>query len=549
MLTTAIDLFSSFSFYQLLIAISGLASFVLGILIYSQDTTKRRSKFFLLLTGVLLWFGSTIAFLGVAPSSAVPSILIMLYLSAGMVPFVAFLFLDVPTVKGVPKSLWHHLAVFTPPLLIVFAILSPSFIERDTVDYNNIRDGFFFGKRYFLYIFYQVAFFIAVLWSLFNKYRLSAGIFKLQARDMLVVFTVSVSIFATLILLYPGLSDIYELFLFGYISVSVGALGIGLILIKYNFWSIEIIAVKFLTLITIFILLARFFFSDSLLGVVVNAIVTIIIILASFFLVENTKHEIESRDGIARLLYEINEIKQRLAVLDKKKSEFLAIASHHLRDPLTAIKGYSSMIIDGSFGEVQPLVLDATVKIFESSKRLITTISDFMNISNIESGNIKFSFTDVDMEKLVTKITNEMSLSARRAGTILDVMIDKNYENYFVVADTEKIRQVIVSIFDNAIKYAPQKEITVLLSKTSDKTKVVLSVSDTGIGMDKSTLEKIFKKFSRASGMTTIYTEGLGLGLYVAQEIVTAHKGRIWAVSEGEGTGATFYVELDAKKA
>lgn len=543
MLATIIELVSRFSLHQWAIAMSALVLFLFGVLIYGQDRTKRRSKFFLFFTGVLLWGGVALAFSRVASPSVLHTALMVLYLSAGMMPLVAFLFLDVPVVKGTSASFWHYLAVFTPPAIIAFAIFYPGFLIKEGV-FNNIREGFFFGRGYLLYFLYQIVFFATVFWSLFKKYRLSSGIFKLQARDMLAVFTASIAIFSGLIFLYPGLSNIYDLFLFGYLSVATSTLGVGFILVKYNFWSIEIIAVEFLSLITVFILFVRFFFLDSFLGVIWNTVLTIVIILASFFLMENIRREIKSRDGIARLLYEIDETKNRLTILDKKKTEFLAIASHHLRDPLTAIKGYSSMIIDGSFGEAPPLVHDAVVKIFESSKRLITTISDFMNISNIESGDVEYSFVNMDMEKLVLKVTNDMMTSAKNIGTALDVITDKNYEDYFIIADTDKIRQVVASLIDNAIKYAPQREITVLLSKTPDTTKVVLSVSDTGIGMDKSTLEKIFKKFSRASDINKIYTEGLGLGLYVAEEIVHAHQGRIWAVSEGEGTGSTFYVEL-----
>ncbi|MBI3634319.1 MAG: hypothetical protein HY228_01735 [Candidatus Yonathbacteria bacterium] len=547
MLATVIELFSRFSVHQGAITISGISLFLFGVLIYRQDQTKRRGKFFLFFTIVLLWWAMALSFLGVAPFSATHTILTILYLGAGAAPLIAFLFLDVPLVRGISASFWHYLAVFVPPIVIAFAILSPGLIIKEAGARDAIKAGFFFGKWYSLYFSYQAIFFVAVLWSLLKKYRQSAGIFKLQARDMLVVFTASAIIFSGSISFYPGLSNIYDLFLFGYTSIAIGAIGVGLILVKYNFWSIEIIAVEFLSIATISILLMRFFFSDSLLGVVVNMTLTIIIIFASFFLIENTKKEIQSKDKVARLFYDIDETKKRLTILEKKKTEFLAIASHHLRDPLTAINGYSSMIIDGSFGETPPFVIDAVVKILDSSKRLITIISDFMNISDIESGDVRYSFIDIDMEKLVLGVINEMRLSAKHAGATLDVIIDKKYENYFVVADMGKIRQVISSLVDNAIKYAPQREITVLLSKNPDKSKVILSISDAGVGMNKSALEKIFKKFSRASGINKIYTEGLGLGLYVAKEIMEAHKGRIWAVSEGEGTGSTFYIELDAK--
>ncbi len=548
MISTIIETFSRFSLIQMIMSVFGVALFLFGLIIHGQDATKRRGKFFLFFTSTLLWWGITIALLGVAPPSMTHVLLVMLYLSAGVTSLVAFLFFDVPIIKGSSTPFLHRIAVFTLSIAIAFAILSPGFIVKNVLVYDNIKIGFFSGKWHIIYVLYQIIFLSAIIWALLKKYRLSAGIFKLQARDMLAVFAISIATFVGLIFFYPGFSGIYDMFFFGYISATIGALGIGFVLVKYNFWSIETIAVKSLAVVIVSILLVNFFFLNSLLWVIFNTILAITIVIASFLLVENTRIETESRDRIARLLYEINEKKDRMALLGKKKSEFFTIASHPLRDPLTAIKGYSSMVIEGSFGETPPLVLDATIKIFESSKHLISIISDFMNISNIESGDIKYIFKDINMEELVISATNDMRLSAKHAGSTLNVIIDEKHNNYIVLADKGKMQMVISSILDNAVKYAPHTEITVLLSKSSDKSKIILSVSDTGIGIDNNAMGKIFKKFVQTNDINKMYTEGLGLGLYVAQEIVSAHKGRIWAVSEGEGTGATFYVELDAKK-
>ncbi|KKT59208.1 MAG: Sensor histidine kinase, partial [Parcubacteria group bacterium GW2011_GWC1_44_26] len=121
-------------------------------------------------------------------------------------------------------------------------------------------------------------------------------------------------------------------------------------------------------------------------------------------------------------------------------------------------------------------------------------------------------------------------------------------EEYVTVGDEGKLRQVVSNLIDNSIKYTPHGEISMLLYKSPDKKKIIFSLSDTGIGMSELTKEKIFKKFSRAEGVSKVYTEGTGLGLYVAKEIVKKHEGRIWAESKGEGHGSSFYVELEAKR-
>ncbi|MGB2580575.1 MAG: HAMP domain-containing sensor histidine kinase, partial [Minisyncoccia bacterium] len=115
------------------------------------------------------------------------------------------------------------------------------------------------------------------------------------------------------------------------------------------------------------------------------------------------------------------------------------------------------------------------------------------------------------------------------------------------VGDDGKLRQVFSNLIDNSIKYTPNGKVSVLLKKSTDGKKIIFNVYDTGIGMSESTIGKIFKKFSRAEGVSKVYTEGTGLGLYVAAEIIKKHEGRIWAESKGEGQGSSFFVELDVK--
>ena len=177
-------------------------------------------------------------------------------------------------------------------------------------------------------------------------------------------------------------------------------------------------------------------------------------------------------------------------------------------------------------------------------------ISDFMDISRIESGDMNYVFTDVDMKKLVLDVVDEMKFEVERMHLEFDLTIDDNPsgdEPFITVGDFGKLHQVVSNLIDNSIKYTPRGNISVLLYKSPDQKKIIFSIADTGIGMNPSTLDKIFKKFSRAEGASKVYTEGTGLGLYVAKEIIKKHEGRIWAESKGEGRGSSFFVELDAK--
>jgi signal transduction histidine kinase len=200
------------------------------------------------------------------------------------------------------------------------------------------------------------------------------------------------------------------------------------------------------------------------------------------------------------------------------------------------------MILDGSFGELTVDAREALERILQSSKRLVVIVEDFMNISKIEKGEINYNFSKVDLNKITQEVVEDAVKSAQESGLKINFNTDGS-TNYFVMSDAGKIRQVISNLIDNSIKYTPHGSINVSL-ENSDDGNIILKISDTGIGMAPETINKIFKKFSRAKEASKFHTGGSGLGLFVAKEIVKAHKGRIWAQSPGLGKGSVFCVEL-----
>ncbi len=312
--------------------------------------------------------------------------------------------------------------------------------------------------------------------------------------------------------------------------------------------TLKIVAVEFFVVVILVTLIIQLFFATSVGDLFIETLIAFLVVFAGFFLVRSMRREIQSKDKIKELYNDLDAIQERLKILDNKKWEFLFVASNDLRDPLTIIKGYASMLLERSFGELSTPVHESVQKIFESSKHLITMISDFMDISNIETGDMGYNFSDVDMRKIVIGVAGGMRKNAEYEKLTFSVSIDGgDEESYVTVADHDKILQVVSSLIDNAIKYTQKGEISVLLSKSTDKKKIIFSVSDTGTGMSENTKENIFKKFSRADDVNKVHTEGTGLGLYVAYEIVKKHEGRIWAESAGEAHGSQFYVELEGK--
>lgn len=278
----------------------------------------------------------------------------------------------------------------------------------------------------------------------------------------------------------------------------------------------------------------------------------ILIAFLSFgiLLIRSVLMEIRAREKIEDLAAKLEFANAKLKQLDEAKSDFLSMATHQLRTPLTAIKGYASMILEGDYGDISEVTKDAVDKIFQSSKRLALIINDFLDLSHIEQGTMQYDFAPMDVKALVKGLMDEFRAvidNSTEKSKVLKISFEADEkENFIASADYNKINQVVSNLIDNSIKYTPKGFVKISLSKITEGGNVLIKIEDSGIGITKETMPNLFKKFGRSKSLNRIYTGGSGLGLYVAGEILKAHGGKVWAESEGEGKGAQFYVELAA---
>jgi signal transduction histidine kinase len=224
-----------------------------------------------------------------------------------------------------------------------------------------------------------------------------------------------------------------------------------------------------------------------------------------------------------------------------EKSEFISFASHQLRTPLTSIKGFASMLLEGDHGDINPEVRDALQKIMVRTNDMVSLIGQYLNKSRMELGQLKYDMNEFDMVDILTQVAKGFKPNADQAKLGLTLSIAAA-QSYRIRADQGKIKEVIGNLIDNSIKYTPQGAIRVALSRIEQTIRI--AISDTGVGMNEATLHDLFKKFSRAKDASKTNILGNGLGLYLAKTIVDAHHGKIWAESAGKGKGSTFFVEL-----
>jgi signal transduction histidine kinase len=195
-------------------------------------------------------------------------------------------------------------------------------------------------------------------------------------------------------------------------------------------------------------------------------------------------------------------------------------------------------------GKIDDQARTGIQRIYESSSTLAEIVDDYLNITRIELGTMQYRFDTISVKALVREVVEELKPNFEKKQTKLLLDIDESAD-YRMSADKSKLKQVFENLIDNAFKYTPKGQVKVSLFRDPKKSKIIVKITDTGIGVSEDNLPKLFEKFSRARNADQTNKKGTGLGLFVAKEIVKSHKGDIYATSSGEGKGSEFTVELD----
>jgi signal transduction histidine kinase len=228
-------------------------------------------------------------------------------------------------------------------------------------------------------------------------------------------------------------------------------------------------------------------------------------------------------------LYE--DIKQ----LNEKKDEFIGLASHELKTPVTSLKGYLQIIARNLPPDDKNKVLAS--RALEQVGKLTTLISDLLDVTKIHTGKLPFTYADFDVIKLIAELREILQQTDPSHKLVLNLPAGE----LIIHADSQRIEQVIINLVTNAIKYSPKADKVIIEAEIIDN-KLRVSVQDFGIGIQPDQLERVFSRFYRVENLAS-HMSGLGIGLYISQEIVTRHQGRLW-VESIYGEGSTFYFEI-----
>ncbi len=252
---------------------------------------------------------------------------------------------------------------------------------------------------------------------------------------------------------------------------------------------------------------------------------------------ERTKELKASNDAAINVMKDLREAKKHLENALEVKSEFTSMVSHELRTPLTAIKEGINIVLDGTAGKINSEQKDFLDTAKRNVDRLARLINDVLDFQKLESGKIKFNMIPGDINEVVAETEKSMELAAKDKKLKLTVMLDKKIPK--INFDRDGIIQVLTNLINNAIKFTDKGGIVITTSCDPKNNAVLVSIKDTGRGIKKEDLPRLFQRFEQLEKGKQRKTGGTGLGLVISKEIIRRHNGKIWAES-GLGQGATF---------
>lgn len=239
---------------------------------------------------------------------------------------------------------------------------------------------------------------------------------------------------------------------------------------------------------------------------------------------------------------ELSRANERLRELDRMKTDFVTIAAHQLRTPMSGIRWTVSMLLNGDLGPLTPDQKSFLEKAYQSTARMISLLNDLLLVDQIESGKMEYAPVPTSALIVCEEVVTELrSLAEMRALNFK--CIHEKSEYPMMLVDPKQIHAVFQNLLENAIKYTKPGGTVSIEIREDEPNTLLFVISDTGIGIPKEGQQQLFTRFYRAENALREQTDGSGLGLFIAKSIVEKYKGKIW-VESVEGKGSTFYVRL-----
>ncbi|OGZ02600.1 MAG: hypothetical protein A2946_01535 [Candidatus Liptonbacteria bacterium RIFCSPLOWO2_01_FULL_53_13] len=310
-------------------------------------------------------------------------------------------------------------------------------------------------------------------------------------------------------------------------------------ILRHHLLNMKVVSTEILTLVLTIAVFFEAIFAQNILILIFRTGVFLLVLAFSILLIKSVRKEVEQREELERLAGDLKQANAKLEDLSRLKTQLLSLASHQIKSPLAAIKGFTEILIEGIYGQVNDKVKETLVKMKKSADGLVMLIDTLLNVRKVEEGRMDYQFARIDFRKLVEDTVEELRPLAGEKK--LELTFTAPPEAAWVNADAQKLKQVVQNLIDNAIKYTPLGFVKVEVAPKEST--YVLSVTDSGLGIPEELITHLFEEFIRDERVKKDIL-GTGLGLFIARKIVDAHSGKIWAESGGKDKGSRFYVAL-----
>ena len=532
---------------NIIIYIAAATEVIMGTVVFFSNPRHRINRLFLLLTLVTAYWIITNPFMAFEPSGFWVK---NSYAAGILIPPLTLIWTIGFTTREKVKW-WLSALITLPAIIFFFATYYTDFIiER--VD-RNFVGGFEgqFGPLFPLFSIYAVSLIACIFYLVTKSFYLNRGIERIQSAFIALGLFGFGIVTATVSFILPvfGIDKLIPLdspssvFFIAAVSYAI---------LRHGLFNVKVIATELITFTLWLFILVRVILAETFRDTVIESSLLIVSIIVGILLIRSVMKEVSQRERIETLAKDLEMTNKdlesanvRLKELDKLKSEFVSLASHQMRGPITAIKGYASLLIEGMYGKLDDKVKEAVGVIFESSASMAVIVDDFLNLTKIEQGKMSYDFTLLDICSVADEVSKEIRPVVEKKG-LKFIYTCHSDGMHNAVADKGKIRQVMMNLIDNAIKYTPKGSITLEIKKETHEghLKISIIVSDTGVGLSADAMPKLFQKFARAKNANDANVLGTGLGLYVVRQMVEAHKGTVRVESEGENKGSKFIVEI-----
>lgn len=435
-------------------------------------------------------------------------------------------------------SFWHKLAFFL--FLLPVVAFAPTSYNLSGFNLDLCGSSGFEGIWYLAYV--TAVGVLGMIWSLFLLVR---GFFSSKDKTMkkeivfmgvgveLFLFSFFFSGFLASYLNDIGVTNDYSLEFYGLFGMTAFMVLISYMIVRFRAFNAGMLATQALVIALILLISSLFTFINELMPRLLIGVTLVLTSVVGVILIKSVKREIEQRKRIEQLARDLSKANDQQVTL-------IHFITHQIKGFVTKSRNIFAMMKEGDFGVMPETAKPMIEQGFDSDTKGLATIQEILNAANIKSGKVSFTMEPFDLKALIEGIANDLKPNAEAKG--LTLTTELGTEPLTVTGDSAQLVNAYKNLIDNSIKYTPSGGVTLHLEKKDGK--ALFTVSDTGVGITAEDMAHLFTEGGHGKESTKINVDSTGFGLYIVKNIVEAHKGRVWAESDGAGKGSRFIVEL-----